>query len=813
MPLYNLPPMIPPSGPGLGASEMDTVEWQDKITAFLGGLGSTLEELGDAYVAVENQLNDGVVGRGKLSFDIQVDLSNASTVFDATVQYRSTGAPTNSPVPATFQALIQNDASVSYLISWNYTQSTTTGGKIADGFAIFVRNADATPTLSDGHFTSRARETTTGSYSTFFQVDGCSQDKIISFGVAAYRKSDRGYEMGSIIGSTSAPDWQGVTQGTPNYLGKVSGRKIHSFSFQAAGLQATDPTVRIQQDDAVLYSSTSAAALDAIRSYSLSVFDLNSETIEFSQSYDVYAWQAEAHNLRTKLNTITGVAKMCVVMGLSRPFRNRLTNLPRFTQIVNSAARTWGKQQTVSGFLTGQTYIASVYLGINSIDNGNFQARIANVVTLMAATAVGNPVGSVTRYEASFTASATSLTIQLLNANSTAATATWWEAWINSGATILPTGTNKVSNGDFTDGFTSWIDAGGGPSAGDTVATSQIYRGLSAALVQKGASRQCFENDGFHELTAYILVGTHNVGEGNGIQVFSGPTSSAQIAKLTVQTQDLEIQGVSGQGWQPTWSPGLPTNNPSPSSTTIVSRDTGEEIVEFTWTYTQPALENDNKLADGFIFYVASGTATDASSAPIGAFLIDVDKRSFVMQAPYQQSWSASIASFRRSASGIERGPAQTSAAAPDWIGIAGSQQIITGGILTSAITTALLSSACVTTLKVLADNITTGLRQAVNSQSVSVSAASGNFSHQHRENQTTAYTQSALTTASLTGGLASLDTVTYSHSIGKVPLYIAYTGGNHLLVPKNATTAQIIVDVASVTQNSQIGSVVVAYW
>ncbi len=112
-----------------------------------------------------------------------------------------------------------------------------------------------------------------------------------------------------------------------------------------------------------------------------------------------------------------------------------------------------------------------------------------------------------------------------------------------------------------------------------------------------------------------------------------------------------------------------------------------------------------------------------------------------------------------------------------------------------------------------LADNITTGLRQAVNSQSVSVSAASGNFSHQHRENQTTAYTQSALTTASLTGGLASLDTVTYSHSIGKVPLYIAYTGGNHLLVPKNATTAQIIVDVASVTQNSQIGSVVVAYW
>ena len=68
--------------------------------------------------------------------------------FLGTVNYRSAGAPTNNITPTGFTSVTNTDGSRDLVFLFDYTQ----GAKKADHFLCFVKQADATPVLSDPHF-------------------------------------------------------------------------------------------------------------------------------------------------------------------------------------------------------------------------------------------------------------------------------------------------------------------------------------------------------------------------------------------------------------------------------------------------------------------------------------------------------------------------------------------------------------------------------------------------------------------------------------------------------------------------------------
>jgi hypothetical protein len=148
-------------------------------------------------------------------------------------------------------------------------------------------------------------------------------------------------------------------------------------------------------------------------------------------------------------------------------------------------------------------------------------------------------------------------------------------------------------------------------------------------------------------------------------------------------------------------TPGPPTNWCTPTASGVYGRDTGLEVIVIYWSYTQPAFGPSTKPADGFwIFRHNGSTATPWAATAEGAVAVPVTHRNFTIENPHTQTWSFGIQPYRKTVNGIELGAATTSASAPDWQGIGGTQQVISSGIQTGQVQTPNMGNTAITTPK-----------------------------------------------------------------------------------------------------------------
>jgi hypothetical protein len=140
--------------------------------------------------------------------------SNGNTAFSNTAKYRTTGAPTNNPVPTALTITTNTNATCNVRLDWGaYTQ----GANQADFLLLFWAKGSVAPTVNDSSIAFNVN--TSASYYIF---EGVNPADTYSFGIAAARRTESGLEIGTIQAPATTPDWLGITGGTPNFTANIN---------------------------------------------------------------------------------------------------------------------------------------------------------------------------------------------------------------------------------------------------------------------------------------------------------------------------------------------------------------------------------------------------------------------------------------------------------------------------------------------------------------------------------------------------------------------------------------------------------------
>lgn len=122
------------------------------------------------------------------------DDTYANSLASQTLNYRTSGSPTNPPVPAGLTIIQNTNASINIKIMWNtYVQGTIK----ADYLILFWKkgiNPLGSPTINDSNIMVSAN-TTSPSY---YMFEGVNPADNYTFGIAAARKTENGIEIGNI---------------------------------------------------------------------------------------------------------------------------------------------------------------------------------------------------------------------------------------------------------------------------------------------------------------------------------------------------------------------------------------------------------------------------------------------------------------------------------------------------------------------------------------------------------------------------------------------------------------------------------------
>lgn len=157
-----------------------------------------------------------------LATAVNTDIASGVAANTGTVNTRNNAPPTNNPVPASITITDQPDGSRTIGVSWTYTQ----GALPAEGFLIIFREDTLTLSLSD-HTIKLGASTLSHS------VAGLPQSATYRIGIAAYRTSDAGLQVGAIQQPTVTPNW--IVNGTTTTVSAVSINANGTLSGAGAG--------------------------------------------------------------------------------------------------------------------------------------------------------------------------------------------------------------------------------------------------------------------------------------------------------------------------------------------------------------------------------------------------------------------------------------------------------------------------------------------------------------------------------------------------------------------------------------------------
>jgi hypothetical protein len=618
---------------------------------------------------------------------VATNAQNGANAFTGTVNYRTAGAPNATITPTAISGFVKTDGSVQWSLVWTFTEGT----RIADGILVFWTNNGGVPTLAAHHW-DIGKGAAPG-----FTLEGVAQDVTVSFGVAAYRRTEGGIEIGGIVSSTASPDWQDLVIGQPNYAGTIMGLEQHTFTAYSAGLSATDQTVKLTRDGVDVWNPGTNP-----RSYTVIIYDTASKSIVAQQTCDAFLSAAEWMNvgLLTEIY-LTGPTRVLILIGSHEPQANRLA--PSIYARLVTSGTSFGVYQ-VCPVTPGQSYIASFRVRCTRYTSGNLRCGF-NAPGVDAFTTVSTTGGIWSLVYVTGVIPAGVTTANPYFYTDGGPNGDWEVDDVRFELNTAGIGgnTNLVVNGGFQTGdYANWAmrDA---PGASEQRIVFPLGSYTLDQLEKHGLDRASFTSTAFHYSSAFIFVGSYQAGPGNGLQVYAGTTdsSTAAMCRLTFQTQGTRVVSLSGTGWSPDRTPGVPTNNPVPSAAAVYAAASGTETIVLGWNYTQPDMSGSNKLADGFVVAVKGLNVPDPATAPDASYKVGVTARTFVMESPYLQTWSFAVAAYRRTASGIETGPFVTSAAGPDWQGIGGSTRVSEGGLDDNSVSTPKVQNLAVSTAKI----------------------------------------------------------------------------------------------------------------
>jgi len=748
---------------------------------------------------------------GVLAATVVANAADGKTSFDGTVNYRASGAPTASINPTGFAPVGRDDGSVDFTLTWSYTH----GAKKADGFLVLWKTGSGAPTLADSHFEMAARPDA-GTFTYAFTLRGLPSNVGLTFGVAAFRRTENAIEIGPIVSSTSSPAWDNVSLGTPNYVGTIWGKEQHNFTIVSTGESAVNEAgFGVTKDGATLSWSAADAqftstSLTARKTWNVLLYDLGTKSSVYAHTFESTS-STQTVDDGDRMTTVTAAGGSVVstangwfgrgiqisategqtayarTVAVSTRYQNlkavdvwvkieagatagrAIVGLEDFGSLADTAVlrltstgRLQGRARNSSGTAfstsTGTTdardgvwrhvclQIESdneLHLYVNGVQEGvtssggtlsditeHATAGLAVVVGFSNDSAGGQFVGTLTVDElivssatlrpvggfAAPTSEQPDLTLHQLSPNSavwhfqeytldtlhTGATAYWINGMRGTAslAMVLNTAVTALRAGAPLNHLALMLYTRNNPQA------NLSLNGMVEALAYWGATRTLLQGNVQSE-SAYALVGKIDRGEGSGLELYAGKVASDPAARveLAFQTQDADIVALSGVGWRPTRVPGAPTNNPTSLGMFHNAIETGNRTHRLTWSYTQPLLTGDNKLADGFIvYYQAADTATPNEHQ----VKLDIGSRAITFE------WSLSpgsvvsygIATYRNTEKGIETGPLQQ---VSTWKRVEADYTVRTAGI----------ENANITTVKMVNRSITSPKRQIIDTDTV----------------------------------------------------------------------------------------------
>jgi hypothetical protein len=149
--------------------------------------------------------------------------TQASSAFDGTAGYRVTGVPTNTPTPSSASITANSNGTRNITLNWAaYTQGT----RKADFLMIFWKKAATAPGLNDATVSVNVN-TSAASYYIFEGIDPTS---VMSFGIAAARRTENGIEIGAI---QTIAGWTNLATATPNFTGNINGTSAATIRANA----------------------------------------------------------------------------------------------------------------------------------------------------------------------------------------------------------------------------------------------------------------------------------------------------------------------------------------------------------------------------------------------------------------------------------------------------------------------------------------------------------------------------------------------------------------------------------------------------
>ncbi len=273
----------------------------------------------------------------------------ATTAYDLDQIYPASGldsastAPTNQPTGTTKTIITNEDSSMDVVLTWSYTQGVIP----AEFFVLFWK--EGTAPLSA--LTTADNAVAVSATARAFRFEGLNPLNNYRFGIAAGRRPTA--TSGAVVGNIVQPNagggsWADLTFGTPNYVGTVWNLEQHNFTVEAAGVSATDQTVKVTKDSVDLWNPTISA-----KSYNVLVYDLATKAVVSTTTYDVQTSGANATTMANALNALTG-NKLVVVFTANNPQANRTSGgLPDAIAAIGGSRTLF----STSAFRAGSAYI------------------------------------------------------------------------------------------------------------------------------------------------------------------------------------------------------------------------------------------------------------------------------------------------------------------------------------------------------------------------------------------------------------------------------------------------------------------------
>lgn len=140
---------------------------------------------------------------------VTTQANNGQIANTETAQYRNNAPPTNAPAGGVNPVItINDDGSRDITLAWTYTQGTLP----ADGFILWYKQGNTTIVTTDPAYSLPA---TARSY----RFMGAHQNTQYRAGIAAYRKTETGYQITAIYQPNTTPSW--IVAATATLIGNV----------------------------------------------------------------------------------------------------------------------------------------------------------------------------------------------------------------------------------------------------------------------------------------------------------------------------------------------------------------------------------------------------------------------------------------------------------------------------------------------------------------------------------------------------------------------------------------------------------------